>query len=62
MNQYDGFAWRREGLQVSDDGAIGFTNSLVINGLQAIVGTVEIRSAGRGIESSRLRVFRFELP
>ncbi len=62
MNSYDGFSWRTDGLQVSDDGALGFTNSLSLIGNQAIVGTVEMRTAGRGIDTSRLRVFRFDLP
>jgi hypothetical protein len=46
---------------IAADGALGFANSLVVDGDEIIIGTVELRTTAGGRDNSRARVFRIPL-
>jgi hypothetical protein len=55
--------WSAQPLVVASAGAMGFYNSLAIPpGGQAIIGTLELATAGRGLVKPKLRVFRQDIP
>lgn len=54
------FGW--EVTAVATAGALGFYNSLILQGDAAIVGTLELRTVANGRGAHRLHVFRVDVP
>jgi len=61
LNLYDQQSGWGRARSVAFDGALGFDNSLHIEGDQAIIGTVELRTTTGGRDNSRARIFRLNL-
>ncbi len=57
-----GDGWSATPLGVATAGALGFYNSLVVVGDEAVVGTLELRTLAGGRGAHRLHVFRTDIP
>ena len=61
MNLLTNSGWLESSAVIADDGAVGFSNSIVIDGTSALIGTVRVRTVAGARERSTVELHSVDL-